>query len=109
MSDISTCHLELPRHVPHLMDKTDLRSYHSDCRCPVCRNKPPQEKSVRARFEEYGSITLEAHTNLNDHAYLLCPKEIRAFVFKTRQWGKDYDVNISKIGKLTFLRRETPR
>lgn len=67
----------------------DIRTFSSDCPCATCeRRRAKGEKRVTPLFEDYKSIHLSQDGELTDHAYLLCPVVMRAFVFKTRLWGK---------------------
>jgi hypothetical protein len=73
---------------PTLMDESDLRNWTSDCDCTICI-KMIGQVMTDSKFPagEYNRITNMHTSSLPDHHYLLCPKVIRAFIFKTRSWG----------------------
>jgi hypothetical protein len=70
------------------VDPSDLRSPISDCQCLNCKRT---QKNLRFSniFELYDRIGLARHPKqrLSLHKYLLCPKFIPAFAFRTRRWG----------------------
>jgi hypothetical protein len=70
------------------MDKTDLRSPMSDCQCPNCKRTQKNHRFSNF-FEDYDNIGLTDHPKqrLSLHTYLLCPKFVPAFAFRTRRWG----------------------
>lgn len=87
MSDIEAYYTEDERR-PELMDDSDLRDWHSDCLCLVCRRKGVGGKNITPLFGDYGDSTLHKDESLLDHQYMLCPVQIPAFVFRTRVWGR---------------------
>ena len=78
----------LPKQTPRLMDRSDQREFISDCLCRTCKNGKSVKANKTAPFEYYDMNTRTISQNLTDHQYLLCPKQIYVFVFKTRTWGK---------------------
>jgi len=84
----------LSRQAPKLMDKSDQREFISDCLCRTCKNGKSVKANKTAPFEHYDLNTRHTHQNLTDHQYLLCPKQIYVFVFKTRTWGKQMLINV---------------
>jgi hypothetical protein len=89
MVDSNKYYTEFPSDKPILMDVSDCRKWISDCTCTVCKeHKGREAKKLQSPFESYNHITLERWHDLKLHQYLLCPKDIRAFVFRTRNWGK---------------------
>jgi hypothetical protein len=78
---------------PLLMDsKSDSRSWVSDCTCSVCsvRRGAGLEQS-KAPFEDYTEYPRQ--TGVLDRAlrmeqFLLLPKYVQAYVFRTRTWGE---------------------
>jgi hypothetical protein len=78
-----------PNTRPIMMDRSDLRNWTSDCACPICIKKTEHLK-LDSKFTDinYNGITNIHTKRLTDHHYFLCPKEIYAFIFKTRSWGK---------------------
>jgi hypothetical protein len=90
MVDLKTYYADFPSMKPRLMGGGDCRKWISDCTCIVCKEKKGTEtKKLQSPFETYNGITLEQWDNIETHQYFLCPKEIDAFVFRTRSWGKD--------------------
>jgi hypothetical protein len=79
---------ESPKQAPKLMDKRDQREFISDCLCRICKNGKSVKANKTPPFEYYDKNTRLSRQNLTDHEYLLCPKQIYVFVFKTRTWGK---------------------
>lgn len=73
--------------IPILMDGSDHRDSVSDCPCHICSNKNEKVQNT-AIFDRYDKITRKVIRTLTNHQYFLCPKQIHAFVFKTRTWGK---------------------
>ena len=68
---------------------TDLRSWTSDCDCAICITENEVLKTdSKFSADQYNNITTIDFEELSNHHYFLCPKEIHAFVFKTRSWGK---------------------
>ena len=89
MTDLTGYYTEETIDQPYLMTEPDGRNWTSDCSCSHCKDsKNGNEKKVEAMFEQYNNITLEHWDELTFHQYLLCPVEIKAFVFATRKWGK---------------------
>jgi hypothetical protein len=89
MVDMKTFYAENPQRIPVLSGTTDCRNWISNCTCPVCmKSKRAQETKLSPLFGDYNSITLESWDMLSRHQYLLLPKEIKAFVFRTRTWGE---------------------
>lgn len=73
-----------------LFESDNCRNFISDCICRVCRKRRETAgKKVLALFEDYNDISPMERSDLTDHQYLICPSRIPAFIFKTRQWGKD--------------------
>ncbi len=68
------------------MNISDCRRWISDCACAVCRENKSASKNISSIFEDYNFITLQ-RKELTKYHYLLCPKEMPVFVFKTRTWG----------------------
>ena len=74
---------------PMLMVNSDCRTFISDCSCHICHGRRANgNRKLVALFEDYNGLSPEEWDELKDHQYLLCPVEIAAFVFKTREWGK---------------------
>lgn len=72
-----------------LKPNTDCRDFISDCVCRVCRKRHEiGDKKMLALFEDYCYISPTELDQLSNHQYLLCPYQIPAFIFKTREWGK---------------------
>lgn len=90
MSDPKSYYVEIDwDEKPALMDRSDCRNWVSDCACTVCKErKTGPRKQMKSVFDSYNGITLESWHRLTPHQYLLCPVEIKAFIFATRQWGK---------------------
>lgn len=83
--------------VPRLMDRSDIRPNGADGSCLFCRRLKREKGEEGGRgqdnvalFDNFNDIPLDEATNCgNDpHFCVLCPVEVNAFVFKTRQWGK---------------------
>jgi len=74
--------------IPKLMDKTDHRDFASDCRCHTCNDNKNEMEQKTPIFDHYDRITRKDSPALTNRQYLLCPKKVWAFVFKTRTWGK---------------------
>lgn len=74
-----------------LMNNEDCRSSSDDGACVFCKDQKRQNQQGKtglvALFDDYNFIVPEDHDELSSHKYLLCPAEIKAFVFKTRVWG----------------------
>lgn len=71
---------------PTLMNRDDLRIWDPSCYCAVCSVRK-DVKSIEPLFERYNRITPDYHT-LTRHGYFLCDFTMKAFVFRTRAWGK---------------------
>ena len=75
-----------------LMTKDDCRPSDADGTCAFCKDRKRKDhegsKGLVALFEDYNLIAPEDLEELSNHKYLLCPADIKAFVFKTRVWGK---------------------
>lgn len=85
MIDMESSHLGTKRH----MLNTDFRNFISDCVCRVCRERRGTgDKKVLALFEDYCDMSPTERNQLSNHQYFLCPYQIPAFIFKTREWGK---------------------
>jgi hypothetical protein len=78
----------LEKQIPMLMDKSDHRDFVSDCPCHICNDNENEKVQKTAIFDKYDNITRKNCHTLTDHQYFLCAKQIYAFVFKTRTWGK---------------------
>lgn len=91
-------------HSGNVLDKSDLRSPMSDCQCRNCK-KIPKEPKFRSVFEAYHAISLIGlpKRRLSLHAYLLCPKSILAFAFRTRRWGTSSVLLFSQTGETADL------
>jgi hypothetical protein len=74
--------------IPNLMDRSDHRNFVSDCPCHICSKFKKEKVQKTAIFDRYDKITPRNEWTLTNHQYFLCAKQIRAFVFKTRTWGK---------------------
>jgi hypothetical protein len=83
---LSRSHLE--NQIPNLMDKSDHRDFVSDCPCHICSKNDNEKVQKTAIFDRYDKITRKFQPTLTNHQYFLCAKQIHAFVFKTRTWGK---------------------
>jgi hypothetical protein len=90
MADVESFYAENPTRKPELLpDTSDCRNWISDCTCPFCKEKKiAKTKRVASSFEDYNTVSLEWSESLSTHQYLLCPNDIRAFVFRTRTWGE---------------------
>ena len=87
---------------PDLIDDNDCRNWVSDCQCFVCKDRRKVAKEGRYHlFADYGFITPIQRDELTRHQYLLCPFEIPAFVFRTRNWGKQ-DQDLCKVSCYTL-------
>jgi len=74
------------------MTMDDYRPSPADGACAFCtedqkRQDHEGKTGLVALFEDYNLIVPEYHDELSRHKYLLCPADIKAFVFKTRVWG----------------------
>jgi hypothetical protein len=78
----------LQNQIPSLMDKSDHRDFVSDCPCHICSKNKKEKVQKTAIFDRYDNITPKTDPTLTNHQYFLCSKQIHAFVFKTRTWGK---------------------
>lgn len=88
MSDLESFYKENSGFIPAVMDTDDLRNWTTDCVCTVCKKrKVGSGEAVTSRFDDYNGIPLDCG-ELTAHQYLLCPFEIKAFVFATRTWRK---------------------
>lgn len=67
----------------------DCRSWISDCTCHVCNNRRKNDMSSKTRgiWDDYEKLPPKTRDDLSDHQYLLLPKIIKAYVFRTRTWG----------------------
>ncbi len=93
MTDLKSYFTDCPdTEKPDLMGLRDLRNWASDCRCTVCKDRKNSTdattKQITSLFEEYNDIAIEDNETLTNHEYFLCPAYIKAFVFRTRKWGK---------------------
>ena len=89
MTDLNSYYIEAPYKKPILMDAGDCRNWISDCQCPMCKSsKGTEGKKIQGRFADYNKMTLLLSNELTYHRYLLCPREMVVFVFRTRNWGK---------------------
>jgi hypothetical protein len=74
-----------------LLDKEDCRPSPADGACAFCKDQKRQDHEGKiglvSLFDDYNLIDPEDHDELSSHKYLLCPADIKAFVFKTRVWG----------------------
>lgn len=74
-----------------LMTNEDCRPSSADGACAFCKDQKRQDHEGKtglvALFDDYNFIVPEDHDELSSHKYLLCPADIKAFVFKTRVWG----------------------
>jgi hypothetical protein len=82
--------------IPQLMDKSDHRDFVSDCPCHICNENKNEKAQKTGIFDGYDNITKKRPT-LTDHQYFLCAKQIYAFVFKTRTWGKQGLIGLSSV------------
>jgi hypothetical protein len=69
----------------------DLRSHKLRCPCPACQIKDQPkdgDDNVKPLFEDYDNLAppCKGGPELTNHQCLLCPSEMRMFVFKTRRW-----------------------
>lgn len=89
MTDISTYYDDFLHPRPKIMDKSDIRSWSTDCMCSVCeQRKESSLVSGNFLFEDWRNIALEYHEELTPMQYLLCPNRMPVFILKTRSWGK---------------------
>ena len=68
----------------------------SVCLCDVClrsQQRPVRPKS--SRYSDYENLYPETTNSLTDHQYFLCSGAVRAFVFKSRTWGKSLPIDCS--------------
>jgi hypothetical protein len=88
MSDVDAFFRDHPDEQPSLLGGEDLRLWQSDCACHVCVAEAADiDKKRLALFEDCDSIYPISTDELEDYQYLLCPKQIPVFDFKTRVWG----------------------
>lgn len=80
---------------PRLLDNSDCRPTAADGTCAFCKTRKKtsdgeSKHGIQPLFDGYNQISPEdeEEDELYSHVYLLCPVEMRAFVFKTRRWGK---------------------
>lgn len=90
MADLDAYYAERQHALPVLLDSTaDRRAWISDCTCLVCSRRRGNNKEKPAEiFEIMELIYPKVTTELTNHAYLLLPKSISAYVFRTRSWGE---------------------
>jgi hypothetical protein len=81
-------HSPLGHQIPNLMDKSDHRDFVSDCPCHICSESKNEKLQKTAIFDRYDNITPKNQPTLTNHQCFLCAKQVYAFVFKTRTWGK---------------------
>lgn len=89
MTDVKQFYMDSPHRKPDFIDIMDLGVWTSDCTCPACK----QGKGTTRRTRDDWS-TLQAlsdQSKLGPAEYLLCPREIPAFCFRTRAWGESTD------------------
>lgn len=87
MVDIDELYGANDRFIPQLMDTdVDNRASIPGCSCTVCsRRRAPNANSSGVLFE---NIYPKLATDLKDDQLFLLPKNMWAYVFKTRHWGK---------------------
>ncbi len=90
MADLPSYYAGAARIALDLMDDSDCKTTHSDCGCVVCEDKRMVEKKLEVIFEDCNNITVHTHEGLELYQYLLCPKKMPVFSFKTRTWGMAY-------------------
>jgi hypothetical protein len=74
--------------IPILMDGSDHRDTVSDCPCHICSSNKNEKVQETTIFDRYDKITRKFNRILTNHQYFPCAKQIHAFAFKTRTWGK---------------------
>jgi hypothetical protein len=87
----------LEEKIPKLMDNSDHRDFVSDCPCHICNENKNEKAQKTVVFDNYDKITPKNRSTLTDHQYFLCAKQIYAFVFKTRTWGKQGLTSLSSV------------
>ncbi|KAI7779314.1 Protein MSP1 [Diaporthe eres] len=87
MADLETFYATTNTRRPTLLQDSDCRKFYSDCTCRICQEKTAAgEGEVKSIFDDYNSILPSEASDLSRHMYLLCPRELPAFVFKWRTW-----------------------
>ncbi|KAM7202928.1 hypothetical protein V8F20_004175 [Naviculisporaceae sp. PSN 640] len=84
-----------------LLDSSDCRPTAADGTCAFCRSRKKNSDGesklgVQPLFEDYNKLVPEDEDDLYSHIYLLCPVEMKAFVFKTRNWETVHVQNFSE-------------
>jgi hypothetical protein len=90
MVDMDAYYADDADNVPDLMDPTtDVRAWISDCTCSVCSSRRDVVADKRITlFSDYEIyFKNKPEFKLQDHQYLLLPRSIWAYVFRTRTWG----------------------
>lgn len=91
MADLNRYYIDIPWNKPLLIDSGDCRNWISDCQCSLCKSsKGTEGKKIQGRFADYNKITMINYDELTHHQYLLCPRGMAVFVFRTRSWGKPH-------------------
>ena len=89
IADLETYYATTNARRPILLEESDCRKYYSDCTCRICQEKTAAgEGDVKSIFDDYNDIVPSEANDLTRHMYLLCPRQLPAFVFKWRSWRK---------------------
>lgn len=98
MVDPKTYLSNRPGGAPDLMERTDELNWLTHCNCDVCQNRKETNTAwdgerKGAPFADFNSInhimTNEGEIEMTWLHYLLCPKTIHAFFFRSRHWRKN--------------------
>jgi hypothetical protein len=89
MADIAAWNEDHPGSIPLAMDDTDIRKSGSDCWCRVCRIKTgDREKGeMRNEIDSQTRFWKSTSVELTDQQYIVCPRFVNVWYFKTRTWG----------------------
>ena len=90
MIDMDSYYEQSPGKLPVTMTLVeDSRAWISDCTCRVCNNRRKNDMSSKTSgiWDDYEYLAPKTCDDLTDHQYLLLPKTISAYIFRTRTWG----------------------
>lgn len=89
MTDVKQFYTDWINFKPKFIDRMDLGVWTSDCTCSACKQGKGTTRRTR---DDWSTFELMSDQSKLDPAdYLLCPREIPAFVFRTRAWGESTD------------------
>lgn len=86
MTDLKQFYKDSPHRKPDFIDDMDLGVWTSDCTCSACKQGKGTTRRTR---DDWSTFKLASdQSKLEPAEYLLCPREIPAFFFRTRAWGE---------------------